>query len=145
MKLSVAAELAIRGISVLASHYGEGPVTLSELCDTKDLPKQYLAKIFSSLSRADLVTPIRGKRGGYKLSHPPQEITLLQVIEAVEGPLAINLCQFDPPKCSDMQCSLRGVWSELQNMLRTKLQSVTLADCGVDIPSDPSKLIATAD
>ncbi len=135
MKLSVAAELAIRGVTVLAGRYGEGPVTLSELCDTKDLPKQYLAKIFTSLSRADLVTPIRGKRGGYKLSHPPEEISLLQVIEAVEGPLALNLCQSDPPKCDDVHCALRHVWTELQETLRTKLQSVTLADCVAKEPA----------
>jgi len=131
MKLSVAAELAIRGVSILAARYGDGPITLSDLCDAKDLPKQYLAKIFSSLSRADLVTPIRGKRGGYKLSHPPEDITLLQVIEAVEGPLALNLCQYDPPKCNESDCPLRNIWDELQETLRSKLQSVTLADCVV--------------
>ncbi len=132
MRLSVAAELAIRGVSVLAARYGDGPVTLSKLCDIRSLPKQYLAKIFSALSRADLVTPIRGKRGGYKLSHSPEDISLLQVIEAVEGPLALNLCQFDPPKCDEFQCSLRKVWDELQETLRSRLQSVTLADCAAN-------------
>ncbi len=129
MKLSAAAEIAIRGVLVLAERNGRGPVSLDVICAQRGLPKQYLVKIFSSLARADLIIPVRGKHGGYLLARDADRITLLDVIEAVEGPLAINLCQHNPPKCDRMDCSLRGLWGELQGVVREKLGTMTLARC----------------
>jgi Rrf2 family protein len=121
MRLSPAAELAVRGVLVLAEHYGERPVTLSRICAARDLPKQYLVKIF--------VTPIRGKRGGYVMARDPDDVTLLEVIEAVEGPIALNFCQHDPPKCDREDCPLRGLWTELQEIVCRKLSGVTIGSC----------------
>jgi Rrf2 family protein len=129
MRLSPAAELAVRGVLVLAEHYGERPVTLSRICAARDLPKQYLVKIFASLAKADIVTPIRGKRGGYVMARDPDDVTLLEVIEAVEGPIALNFCQHDPPKCDREDCPLRGLWTELQEIVCRKLSGVTIGSC----------------
>lgn len=129
MKLSMAAELAVRGIIVLADGYGKGPITLDSICRSRDLPKQYLTKIFVSLRNAGLVEPVRGKHGGYLLGRPPSEITVLNVIEAVEGPIALNFCQYDPPKCIEYKCPLRPMWGQMQEFVRGKLSSVTLGDC----------------
>lgn len=129
MKLSPAAELAVRGALVLTEHFGQGPVTLSSICAGRQLPKQYLTKLFASLTRADIVTPIRGKHGGYVLAREPGQITLLQIIEAVEGPMALNYCQYDPPKCDRVECLIRPIWTELQQTVCKRLASVTLADC----------------
>lgn len=129
MRLSPAAELAIRGTVVLASEYGNGPATLESICSRRDLPRQYLVKIFASLARAGLVTPVRGKNGGYLLARSPEQINLLQVIEAVEGPLALNYCQQNPSQCDEQQCPIRSVWDELQDTMRTKLGEMTLAHC----------------
>ena len=129
MRLSAAAEFAIRGVIVLARHYGDGPVTLATICRERDLSRQYLTKIFSLLARADIVTPIRGKHGGYVLSRDPSQITVLEVIETVEGPIALNFCQHTPPKCDQEDCRLREVWTELQTIVRGKLGKVTMADC----------------
>ncbi len=129
MKLSPAAELAIKGTMVLAEHYGGPPVTLSTVCSSRKLPHQYMAKIFASLAKAGIVTPVRGKHGGYTLARPPENVTALEVIEAIEGPLVLNLCQHNPPKCDDFLCALRPVWSELQDTVRRRLAGLTLADC----------------
>lgn len=129
MRLSTAAELAVRGILVLAEEYGQGPVTLDTVCARRDLPKQYLVKIFSSLTKADLITPIRGKKGGYLLARDPAGISVLEVVEAVEGPIALNLCQFEVPKCDEKDCPLRPVWTKLQKIVRKELGAVTLDDC----------------
>jgi Rrf2 family cysteine metabolism transcriptional repressor len=129
MRLSPAAELAIRGVVVLANRHGDGPTTLKAICAARDLPKQYLVKLFSSLAKADIVTAIRGKRGGYVLSREPKQITVLEVIEAVEGPIALNFCQHTPPKCEEYRCRLRPVWTELQGIVRGKLSAVTIGDC----------------
>ena len=128
MKLTVAAELAVRGILVLAENHGSDPIPLAKVCQARDLPKEYLAKIFSSLSRHGLIRPIRGKNGGYVLARNPSGITLLHVIEAVEGPIALNFCQHQPPQCDRTDCTVRPVWTELQRILREKLSAKTLAD-----------------
>jgi len=146
MKVSPAAELAIRGILVLAENGGmNGPVTLARICEERKLPRQYLAKIFGTLARAGLVTPIRGKRGGYELGRPAEEITILDVIEAVEGPIALNFCQHSPPKCDNPRCALRPLWNELQKLLRERLGSVTLAACVDDCRCGLKQSVAEAD
>jgi Rrf2 family protein len=137
MKLSPAAEFAIRGVSLLAQEYGQGPVTLDTICNARDLPKQYLVKIFASLARAELITPVRGKKGGYMLARPPREITLLNVVEAVEGPIFMNFCQHSPPKCERTHvCQIKPVWDRLQHAVRAELAGMTLADCAGDAPTE---------
>ena len=128
MRLSPAAEFALRGVAVLANKFGQGPIPLKVICSYRDLPKQYLAKIFSGLSRVGLVSPVRGKHGGYMLAREPGSITVLEVIEAVEGRIELNYCQHTPPKCDQVNCPMRAVWTELQELVRSKLSSVTLAD-----------------
>jgi len=129
MKVSPAAEFAIRGTLVLAGHHGNGPTTLDSICSARDLSKQYLVKIFASLAKAGLVTPIRGKKGGYLLSRDPDRINILELIEAVEGPIAVNFCQHEPPRCDQSDCPLRATWSEIQLFICDKLSRVTLQDC----------------
>ena len=129
MRLSPAAEFAVRGALVLAENHGDGPVTLDTICARRDLSKQYLVKIFASLARADLVTPVRGKKGGYLLARDPNDIPVLDVIEAVEGPITMNFCQYDPPRCDEFGCPLRSVWADIQGLIRERLGGMTLADC----------------
>ena len=125
LRLSPAAELAVRGALVLAERYGEGPVTLATICEQRDLPKQYPTKIFGQLARAELVTPIRG----YELAREPDSINVLEVIEAVEGKLAMNYCQHDPPKCEMVcDCGLQPVWARLQEAITEQLSTMTLLD-----------------
>lgn len=129
MRLSPAAELAVRGVVVLAEHYGEGPITLNAICAARDLPKQYLVKLFSSLAKADLITPVRGKRGGYMMARDPNEVSLLEVIEAVEGPIVLNFCQHDPPRCDHENCPMRVMWGEMQEYVRGRLGAMSLGEC----------------
>jgi len=126
MKLSMAAEFAVRGILCLAEEYGHGPLPLDKICRRRKLRKEYLTKIFGLLARANLVDAVRGKGGGYALSRSPAMISLLDVIEAVEGPLALNLCQHTPPKCDEPGCRVRPVWTDLQERIRSVLSSKTL-------------------
>ncbi len=126
MKLSMAAEFAVRGILCLVEDYGRGALPLDEICQRRGLPKQYLIKLFGMLGRADLVDALRGKGGGYVLARPPNQISLLEVIEAVEGPLAVNLCQNNPAKCDEPDCRVRPVWDEVQHRVRSALAGTTL-------------------
>ena len=129
MKVSPAAEFAMRGMIVLAQSHGNGPLNLATVCAKRGLSKEYLAKLFALLARANLLTAIRGKHGGYILSREPKQINVLEIIEAIEGPLALNFCQHEPPKCDQPDCVLRPVWADLQQTMRQKLKAITLGDC----------------
>ena len=129
MKLAPAAEFALRGSIVLAERYGNGPVTLDSICEARDLPKQYLVKIFAMLAKSGLLRPVRGKHGGYMLARAPEQISLLEIIEAVQGPIVLNYCQHDPPQCDNVGCPVSGLWADLQKTIRTKLASMTLDQC----------------
>jgi Rrf2 family protein len=124
----MAAELAVRGILQLAEGYGEGPMPLEEICRRRHLPRQYLTKIFGLLARANLITAVRGKGGGYVLARAPGEISLLEVIESVEGPMALNLCTSAPPRCDEVSCRVRPVWADLQSNMRSVLKAKSLED-----------------
>jgi len=129
MRLAPAAEFAVRGAITLAEHYGQGPLSLHAICAQRGLSKEYLSKIFAALVRADLIEAVRGKRGGYVLARAPKDISVLEVIEAVEGPIALNFCQHDPPKCDAENCCLREVWADVQRIMRRRLGAVSLASC----------------
>ena len=129
MKLSPAAEFGIRGVAVLAEDYGKGPLSLAEICRRRKIAREYLVKIFAALVRARLVRAVRGKHGGYVLARPPSKITLLQVIEAVEGPITLNYCTYSPPRCDETGCPIRDVWRDLQKTVRKRLASVTMDAC----------------
>jgi Rrf2 family protein len=130
LRLSPAAELGVRASLVLTEQYGQGPVTLASIGEVSELSGEYLAKVLSMLSRANIVKSVRGKHGGYVLAREPGSINLLQVIEAVEGPTALNVCQFDPPQCENAsECKVQKVWRELQATFDEKLASMTLDKC----------------
>ena len=135
MKLSTAAGLGVQGMLVLGEHYGKGTITLEQICRARDLPRDYMARIFGLLSRAGLVVAVRGKRGGYRLACEPEAVSLLVIIEAVDGPLAMNLCQHDPPRCEEYSCPVRPVWSKLQKKVADVLGGKTLAEL-VRAPAD---------
>lgn len=134
MKLSMATELAVRGILFLAGQGDSQPVSLKEICRVRGLSRDNMTRIFALLSRARLVIAVRGKNGGYRLARPASEITLLEVFEAIEGPLALNLCQQDPPQCDRRDCAMRQVWHELQEQVRAALAEKTLEDFACVLP-----------
>ena len=79
------------------------------------MPRKFLEKIFQDLLRKGLIKSKRGSCGGYALAHPPESITFYQVIEAIEGPIAVNVCMDQHPNCDQLpRCTMIGVWGEVQ-------------------------------
>ncbi len=129
MQLSLPAELGIRACTLLAERYGERPVRLSDICECRGCKKDTLVKVMKDLARADLVRPVRGNQGGYLLRKEPSEITLLDIIEAIEGPQALNRCQHFPSDCDQSKtCKVQLVWKRIQENYVRELAAVTLAD-----------------
>ena len=143
MRISTAAELGIRGMVYLAANYQNGPVPMGEICQEQKLPRQYMLKIFAALGRAGFVRGNRGRGGGYALARAPGEISILDIIQAIEGPLALNFCQNRPSQCrwnnSNHKCQVRPMWDELQAITTKKLGEFHLDRVllAADEPSGP--------
>ena len=99
MQISRRADYGVRVILDLATHSENGRTSTHEIASRQNIPSPFLAKIISQLSLAGLVTTFRGAGGGVSLARPSSEITLLNVIEALEGPIELNRCLIEPVRC----------------------------------------------
>lgn len=128
MRISAKADYAVRAAVELASA-GDEPVKGEKLAEAQEIPLQFLEHILLELKHARLVRARRGARGGYWLAKAPEEITLADVIRAVEGPLA-NIQDQAPEQTKypgDAE-RLRDVWIAVRASLRRVLEEVTVAD-----------------
>jgi Rrf2 family protein len=143
MRVSAKADYAVRAMVELAAS-GDGPVKADRIAQAQEIPVKFLENIMSDLRNGGLVRSQRGVDGGYWLARPPAEITLAQIIRAVEGPLA-NVRGGRPEEVSYSGSAgpLRDVWIAVRASLRRVLEAVTLADV-VDgnLPAEVSGLTA---
>jgi Rrf2 family protein len=128
MRISAKADYAVRAAVELASA-GDEPVKGEKLAESQQIPLQFLEHILLELKHARIVRARRGARGGYWLAKNPEEVTLADVIRAVEGPLA-NIQDIAPEATEypGNAAQLREVWIAVRSSLRRVLESVTLAD-----------------
>ena len=129
MQLTRAADYAVRVMIHLAGHATGVRTTRVELASSGDVPEHFLSKILQALSRSGLINSHRGVTGGYVLARPAEAITLLEVIEALEGPIVLNVCLTAGPSCERKGwCSVHPVWSEAQAALTGVLRGYSLAE-----------------
>jgi Rrf2 family protein len=129
MRISAKADYALRAALELASADEDEPVKGERIAEAQHIPLQFLEHILLELKHARLVQARRGARGGYWLARPADEVTLADVIRAVEGPLA-NIHENAPEELhySGAAERLRDVWVAVRQGLRAVLENVTLAD-----------------
>lgn len=139
LQLTRDGEYAVRAVLHLAMRAGakgggaEGVSLIHEIATAQDVPKSYLSKIMQSLVKAGLVKSRRGAKGGFTLAQPPERITLRQTIEAVEGPINLNICLIRKGECPrDEVCPVHLVWAEAQRKLFEILDSKTMAELARD-------------
>jgi len=129
VKYSARVSYGLRAASMLAEHYGGGPVLGREISEAESLPGAYLEQIMASLRRADLVGGTRGARGGYVLTRPPDQITLTELITALEGPIQLSECPGGPSCCASPEtCSVREVFAAGEAALHDVFDSRLLSD-----------------
>jgi Rrf2 family protein len=129
MELTRKGEYAIRGIVYLASRPADQVCLLSDIAAAVEVPPTFLAKIFQQFSKIGLVKSYRGTGGGFILGREPDKITLLEVVEAVEGPIIPNRCVISEGECHrDVTCNVHPVWVSVQEQVRDILAKVTLRD-----------------
>ena len=114
-RLSRSADYAIRGLLYLSLNYEGGKLSIEEISKAKDIPVSFLAKLFQTLAKRGFVRSFRGPEGGFALTKPPRDINLVEVIEAVEGPIFLNDCLIQKGYCpQDEVCPVHDVWQETQ-------------------------------
>jgi len=131
VKVSTRGDYACRALLSLAMHPDDAPTSVRDIADRTALPQPYLEQILLALKGAGLVRSKRGVGGGYVLARLPAEITLAQIVSAVDGPIVVG--DFGEPHqngaCDhDGQCVLLAVWASVGEHMRSLLEGRTLAD-----------------
>jgi Rrf2 family transcriptional regulator, cysteine metabolism repressor len=128
MKLSTRGRYACRAMIELARHYGGPSLSIDRIAEKQLISKRYLEHIFARLRRARIVEGTRGSRGGYVLLREPDQVTVGQIVRAVEGPLGPVHCVDDPATCSKVgHCATHDLWVKASEVLNELLDRHTLA------------------
>ncbi len=129
MKISTRGRYGLRTLMDIAVHQRQGPVNLNDIAERQGLSAKYLWQIINLLQTAGLVRGTRGPKGGYVLIRDPAEITLLDVVQILEGPVSLVECVDSPDCCVRAEnCVAHSVWSEVSQAVRGALQKITLAE-----------------
>jgi Rrf2 family protein len=129
MQITRQADYATRAILYLARNRNGKLVATSQVAKEQKIPSSFLAKIISQLSIAGLLHTSRGMHGGISLARNPEQISLLQVIEAIDGPIQLNVCVECEGFCSfEDNCLIQTVWCDAQKELVSKLRNTNFAE-----------------
>ena len=133
MQLTRAADYALRGMIFLARQDSLKYTRISEIADNEKVPEKFMRKLIHILNQKGYLESVRGKNGGIRLGRDPDKLSILDIVEAVEGPMALNLCLKEPSEC-DLKdiCSMGSVWSEAQIALMAVLRKYSLTDMAND-------------
>ncbi len=129
MQITRSGEYGLRGLVFLASQPPDKMTLVSEISREQNIPGTFLAKIFQRLTKVGVLRSIRGAKGGFTLGKPPDEITLREIIEALEGPIALNRCLLKKGECGEEKnCPLHPFWEEVQQRFLDILENTTMED-----------------
>lgn len=127
LQISDAASLALHSTVYLACHEGDA-ISTGQMAEDFGASKAHLSKVLQRLSRSGLVTSVRGPKGGFVLAKSPDEVTLREVYEAIEGELETVDCLLGEPVCANGECMLGGLLSSLNAQVREKFSNTYLSD-----------------
>ena len=127
LQLTRGGEYAVRAMTYLARFPQGQVVSLHDIGQAQDIPESFLAKILQSLVHAGLAVSQRGAHGGFSIARPPETITMRDVVEAVDGPVALNHCVLWPEDCERSgECEIHRAWVRAQDQLMQVLDTVTV-------------------
>jgi len=129
MKINTRVRYAVRLMADVMKHQKDGNVPLGDVARRQNLSKRYLSQLAIHLKNAQLLKSVWGMNGGYRLARPPAEIRMLDIMEAVEGPVSVIDCVTDPDSCNRYDyCECYNVWREINNGITNTLAKYTLDD-----------------
>jgi Rrf2 family transcriptional regulator, iron-sulfur cluster assembly transcription factor len=135
LQLTRGGEYAVRAMTYLAARPPGAVASLHDIGQAQDIPESFLAKILQSLVHAGLAVSQRGAHGGFVLARAADDITMRDVIEAVDGPIALNQCVLWPEDCERSgNCAVHRAWVQAQEQLMAVLERFTMAElCGQQV------------
>jgi Rrf2 family protein len=126
MQITRQADYAMRAVVYLANLGPDRRAATSQIAEEQQIPPSFLAKIVSQLSVAGLLQTSRGARGGVSLARSPDDISFLEVVEAIDGPILLNECVLDVSACTFGEtCTLRPVFCDAQADLVNRLEATS--------------------
>ena len=130
MQLSRKADYALRAVAFVAQMKKGDLASIGRIAKARGIPREFLAKILKELTRSGILVSFQGVTGGYRLSRPPREVNFLDVIEAMEGPVAVNLC-VDGNHCEctrEKGCEIRPFFVKQQDQITKALKKQTFGN-----------------
>lgn len=127
MRLTARSEYGLLALIDLACSGAERPVSAREIAERQGIPTKFLEQLFVSLRKAGIVTATRGAKGGFVLCSAAADITVLDIVEALEGPLAPSVCEGQESCAKNPVCAAATVWTRATAALRDVLGTTTLA------------------
>jgi Rrf2 family transcriptional regulator, iron-sulfur cluster assembly transcription factor len=126
MRLTRAGEYAVRCVLYLSSSPREEIVSRKAIAEAMDIPEQFLGKIAQQLARSGIVEIVQGARGGFRLLRSPDDLSLLEVVEATIGEIFLNDCLMNPGICMrSAACAVNKIWEKARDELRETLAKAT--------------------
>lgn len=126
MKLTRAGEYAVRCVLYLAVQDRGKVLNRREIAEAMDIPFQFLGKVAQQLAKGGIIEIRQGARGGLRLLMQPRDISLLKVVEAIDGEIFLNDCLLNPDSCNRVgACGVHKVWTDARRRLRETLDAVT--------------------
>ncbi len=143
MRLTTKGRFAVTAMLDLALNQGSLPVNLADISRRQNISLSYLEQLFGKLRRADLVCSLRGPGGGYFLSRADREISVMDIVRAVDDDLDATQCHGKTDCHHDTPCMTHQLWSDLNKIISTHLSSVSLANLVANQKNQPEQLIRT--
>lgn len=141
MLLSTKSRYGLRLLVCLARRYGDGLLAVDDLSASEDISGNYIHLLLASLRGSGLVRSVRGRSGGYELSRPPDEISLLEIVTALEGHHLLVECGKQPDLCGrSSSCSTRRVWRKVADAMEDILRNMSLQQLLEDSKCDVENL-----
>jgi len=133
MRLSTKCMYAIRALFDIAYHGSDEPVSGRDIAEREEVPHRFLEQILLELKRAEFVRSKRGPHGGYRLAREPEDITMLDIVETIDGPMTVSFCYATDEearrKCQiKSRCVTAAVWRDIATAIQDVLREVTLQD-----------------
>lgn len=129
MQITRQADYAVRAVLELATNGSNDRLTAEEIAERRAIPLAFLSKTLGRLAEVGIVSTRRGVKGGVELGRSPASISLLEVVEAIDGPIALNQCVLEEDTCRwTGTCPVHGVWCQLQVQMRSQLEAMSFSD-----------------
>jgi Rrf2 family transcriptional regulator, cysteine metabolism repressor len=128
MKLSTKGRYGVKAMVDLAIRYNQDPVSIKSISERQKISEYYLEQLFAPLRKAKIIKSIRGAQGGYILNRAPEDITIAELINVLEGPIEISEC-IDGVNCNNIDCcATRLLWGKIKKSIDSVMETTTLGD-----------------